>query len=68
MNESLRLSSGVFMVRYVTKDTMFKTTTDGKEHLIRAGDRIAIYPPAIHKDPEIFEEPLVSTMTWILKH
>lgn len=47
------------MVRYVNEDTMFKTS-DGKEHLIRQGDRVAMYPPAIHKDPEIFEDPLVS--------
>lgn len=47
------------MVRYVQKDTMFKTP-DGEEFLIRAGDRLAMYPPAIHKDPEIFEDPLVS--------
>lgn len=50
------------MVRYVKEDTMFKTS-DGKESLIRAGDRIAIYPPALHKDPEIFEDPLVSLTT-----
>lgn len=47
------------MVRYVNEDTTFKTS-DGKEHLIRQGDRVAMYPPAIHKDPEIFEDPLVS--------
>lgn len=47
------------MVRYVKEDTTF-TTSDGKEHLIRQGDRVAMYPPAIHKDPEIFEDPLVS--------
>lgn len=47
------------MVRYVKEDTTFKTS-DGKEHLIRQGDRVAMYPPAIHKDPEIFEDPLVS--------
>ena len=61
VQETTRLSSGVFMVRYVTKDTNFETET-GQKYLIREGDRIAIYPPAIHKDPEIFEDPLV-TMT-----
>ena len=53
------MSSGVFMVRYVTADTKL-TVDNGNEYLIRKGDRIAMYPPAIHKDPEIFEDPLVS--------
>ena len=47
------------MIRYVMKDTHFRTS-DGKVHLMRKDDRVAIYPPAIHKDPEIFEEPSVS--------
>ncbi|KAK2147528.1 hypothetical protein LSH36_548g01004 [Paralvinella palmiformis] len=57
ITETMRLSSGVFVVRYITKDTQF-TTTDGQTYLMREGDRIALYPPAIHKDPEIFEDPL----------
>jgi len=58
VQETTRLSSGVFMVRYVTADTLL-TTDSGKEYLIREGDRVAMYPPALHKDPEIFEDPLV---------
>ena len=50
------------MIRYVTQDTHF-TSSDGDVHLIREGDRVAIYPPAIHKDPEIFEEPLVRAIS-----
>jgi len=46
------------MVRYITKDTQFEDS-NGKTHLMRQGDRVAIYPPAIHKDPEIFDEPTV---------
>jgi hypothetical protein len=56
VQESTRLASGVFMVRYVTQDTWFNTT-GGCRRLIRQGDRVAIYPPAIHKDPEIFHDP-----------
>jgi len=59
VQETTRLSSGVFMVRYVTEDTNFETER-GQKFLIRKGDRLAIYPPALHKDPEIFEDPLVS--------
>ena len=58
LNEVMRLTSGVFMVRGVTKDTTFEME-DGSKFNIRAGDRIAMYPPAIHKDPEIYEDPLV---------
>ena len=47
------------MVRYITDDTQFETPS-GKSYLMRKGDRVAIYPPAIHKDPEIFEDPMVS--------
>ncbi|CAH1784516.1 unnamed protein product [Owenia fusiformis] len=56
VQETFRLSSGVFMVRYVNGDTWY-TLSDGSKHLIRDGDRVAIYPPALHKDPEVFENP-----------
>ncbi|XP_064633610.1 cytochrome P450 7A1-like [Lineus longissimus] len=56
VQESFRLSSGVFMVRYINEDTWHEV--DGKKMLFRQGDRVAIYPPAIHKDPEIFEDPM----------
>ena len=58
LNEVIRLTSGVFMVRAITKDTSFEME-DGTKHNLRAGDRVAMYPPALHKDPEIFENPLV---------
>ncbi|GAB1602626.1 prostacyclin synthase-like [Argonauta hians] len=56
-NETLRLCSGVFMVRYVSEDCNFKMN-NGQTFLLRKGDRVAVYPPAIHKDPEIFEDPM----------
>lgn len=58
VHETCRMASGVFVVRYVTEDTWF-TMNDGLKYLIRKGDRVAIYPPAIHKDPEIFKDPAV---------
>ena len=65
VNESFRMSSGVFMVRHVTKDTEF-TSSDGSLHLVRKGDKVAIYPPAIHKDPELFKDPSVSiSLVWL---
>ena len=60
--ESMRISSGVFMIRKVLEDTDF-TTADGRSHLIRKGDRVAMYPPAIHYDSEIFPEPEVCSTT-----
>ena len=51
------------MVRYVQEDTWFDDS-DGKKHLIRKGDRVAMYPPVFHKDPEVFEDPLVSSFNW----
>jgi cytochrome P450 len=59
VNETIRYTSGVFMVRAITKDTSFEME-NGEKFNLRAGDRVAMYPPAIHKDPEIFENPLVS--------
>lgn len=58
VQETCRLTSGVFVVRYVTEDTWF-TTDKGESFLLRKGDRAAIYPPTIHKDPEIFDSPEV---------
>jgi len=65
VQETTRLSSGVFVVRYVTQDTNFESGR-GQKFLIREGDRIAIYPPALHKDPEIFEDPLVSVQVTVV--
>lgn len=56
LKETLRLASGVFMVRYVTEDTEFEMP-NGQTYTVRQGDRVAMYPPAVHMDPEIFEEP-----------
>lgn len=64
IKETLRFTSGVFMVRYVQHDTEFEMN-DGSKHLVREGDRVAIYPPAIHMDPEIFEEPEVTILLFV---
>ncbi|ESO88838.1 hypothetical protein LOTGIDRAFT_234414 [Lottia gigantea] len=56
IRETLRVTSGVFMVRYITQDVEFEMD-NGDKALMREGDRVAMYPPAIHKDPEIFEDP-----------
>ena len=64
VKETIRVTSGVFMVRSIVKDTAFEME-NGQTYNLRAGDRVAMYPPAIHKDPEIFENPLVSYSFYI---
>ena len=49
--ETMRLSCGVFMIRKVTADTEFEGW-----HL-RKDDMVAMYPPALHHDPEVFHHP-----------
>lgn len=58
IKETLRFTSGVFVVRSITKDTSFQME-NGEVFNLREGDRVAMYPPALHYDPETFEEPLV---------
>ena len=50
---------GVFLVRKVMEDTDY-TMPNGQTYHVRSGDRVAMYPPFICKDPEIFEDPEVS--------
>lgn len=59
LKETLRVTSGVFMVRYCSEDTDFEMS-NGEKYTVRKGDRVAMYPPCIHMDPEIFEDPEVS--------
>ena len=59
IKETLRISGGVFMVRGIAEDTWFEMN-DGQKYFLRKGDKVAMYPPAIHRDPEIFENPDVS--------
>ncbi|KAK3102926.1 hypothetical protein FSP39_014974 [Pinctada imbricata] len=56
IKETLRISGGVFMVRGIAEDTWFEMN-DGQKYFLRKGDKVAMYPPAIHRDPEIFENP-----------
>lgn len=60
VNETFRMSSGVFMIRHNQQDVNFTVASTNETYKIRAGDKVMMYPPAIHKDPEIFEEPEVS--------
>ncbi|CAG5125177.1 unnamed protein product [Candidula unifasciata] len=56
LNEIMRVMCGVLIARECTADTKF-TTVDGRTFNIRQGDRIAMYPPVFHHDPEVFQDP-----------
>ena len=67
LKETIRMTSGVFMVRIVMEDTSF-TMPNGQTYRCRKGDGVAMYPPTIHMDPEIFEEPQVCIAFLMIKH
>ena len=54
--ESLRLVSGVLVIRGVTQDVTFQTS-NGNNYDLKRGETIMFYPPAHHYDPEVFENP-----------
>ncbi|XP_021111738.1 25-hydroxycholesterol 7-alpha-hydroxylase isoform X2 [Heterocephalus glaber] len=53
--EALRLSSYSSTIRFVEED--FILSSDTGDCCLRKGDLVAIFPPAIHGDPEVFESP-----------
>lgn len=63
IKEAMRLSSASLNVRMAKSD--FLLHLDNKEsYHIRKDDVIALYPPMIHFDPEIYDNPLVSIMSF----
>jgi cholesterol 7alpha-monooxygenase len=56
ITEAMRLSSGVMIVREVTRNLRFKLAS-GRHIALRRGDRIALYPPVTMRDPAVFESP-----------
>lgn len=58
VKETFRLYSGVIMIRIVANDTTLELR-DGRQYRFKKGDKVAVYPPAIHMDPDIYEEPKV---------
>jgi cytochrome P450 len=57
IREALRLSSGSLTVRQVLED--FVLETESGAHAIRKGDRVCLAPFITHRDPGVFEDPLV---------
>ncbi|KFO25975.1 25-hydroxycholesterol 7-alpha-hydroxylase, partial [Fukomys damarensis] len=53
--EALRLSSYSSTIRFVEED--FTLNLETGDCCLRKGDFVALFPPAIHGDPEVFESP-----------
>ncbi|XP_011362887.1 25-hydroxycholesterol 7-alpha-hydroxylase [Pteropus alecto] len=53
--EALRLCSFSSIIRFVQEDLTLPSETG--DYRLRKGDFIAIFPPFLHYDPEIFEAP-----------
>ncbi|XP_053106559.1 25-hydroxycholesterol 7-alpha-hydroxylase isoform X2 [Hemicordylus capensis] len=56
LNESLRLCSSSMNIRIAKEDFAFKLEGN-QEVSLRKGDFIVIYPPILHMDPEVYEDP-----------
>lgn len=56
ISESLRLCSESLTIRLVHRDCEL-ALADGRTVALRAGDRVALCPQLMHRDPEIFADP-----------
>lgn len=54
------MSSASMNIRIVKEDFIFKLEGN-QEVSLRKGDWVAIYPPILHMDPEVYEDPKVNT-------
>ena len=58
IKEAMRLSSASMNVR-IAKENFLLHLDNQEAYHIRKDDVIALYPPMLHFDPEIFEDPYV---------
>ncbi|XP_063155409.1 cytochrome P450 7B1 [Candoia aspera] len=56
INESLRISSSSMNIREIKENFILKFEKN-HEVSLRKGDLVAIFPPVLHLDPEIYEDP-----------
>ncbi|XP_039191479.1 cytochrome P450 7B1 [Crotalus tigris] len=56
INESLRMCSSSMNIRKVKENFILKLE-ENHEVCLRKGDLMAIFPPVLHMDPEIYEDP-----------
>lgn len=66
IKEAMRLSSASMNVRIAKED--FLLHLDNQEaYRIRKDDVIALYPPMLHYDPEIYEDPYVRNKAFFFR-
>uniref|UniRef100_A0ACB8FE41 Uncharacterized protein n=1 Tax=Sphaerodactylus townsendi TaxID=933632 RepID=A0ACB8FE41_9SAUR len=56
LNESFRICSASMNIRIVKEDFIFKLEGN-QEVRLRKDDWVAIYPPILHMDPEVYQDP-----------
>uniref|UniRef100_A0A8C5RF77 Cytochrome P450 family 7 subfamily B member 1 n=1 Tax=Laticauda laticaudata TaxID=8630 RepID=A0A8C5RF77_LATLA len=56
INESLRMCSSSMNIRQVKENFILKFE-ENREVCLRKGDFLAIFPPVLHRDPEIYKDP-----------
>uniref|UniRef100_A0A670IGX1 Cytochrome P450 family 7 subfamily B member 1 n=1 Tax=Podarcis muralis TaxID=64176 RepID=A0A670IGX1_PODMU len=56
VNESFRFCSSSTNIRIASEDFILKLEGN-QEVSLRKGDLVAIYPPILHMDPEVYEDP-----------
>lgn len=64
IKEAMRLSSASMNVRVAKEDFLLHLDNQEAYH-IRKDDVIALYPPLLHYDPEIYEDPYVRA-GWVI--
>jgi len=57
ITEAFRLSSGSMVMRHAERPTTVTTAQTKQAFKIRAGDRVAVFPPLAHLDPAKFPDP-----------
>lgn len=66
IEESLRLCAASMIIRVAQEDFSLRLDAE-RSAAVRKGDIIALYPQAMHLDPEIYEDPQVRWTTFQLK-
>ncbi|XP_070603956.1 cytochrome P450 7B1 [Erythrolamprus reginae] len=67
VNESLRFCSSSTNIRQI-KESFILKFEDNHEVSLREGDLLAIFPPVLHMDPEIYEDPQAYKFDRFVEH
>lgn len=64
IKEAMRLSSASLNIR-IAKEGFLLHLDNQEAYQIRKDDVIALYPPLLHYDPEIFQDPYVRSLEMV---